>query len=453
MAEQIAVRLDRKAIFGWAMFDFANSSFTTVMVTAYFSLYFQKVLVPPDPDGSATHGSFLWGLSQSISQLIVIFTAPIVGALADFTGAKKRFLFITYLGCSLLTCSLKLVGPGDVAIGMTLYIAANVFYSSGENIAGAFLPEIAPPHLMGWISGLAWGLGYIGGIGSLLLAWGILEALGPGVGYPWVWVMIGAWFLAAGVPTFLFLKEKRQPDSLPPGESLATIGFVRLWQTMQHARRFRQLIRFLLVYVVISIGVTAVIAFASIIADQTLRFDEARLAMFLIWCNIVAVPGAWCWGLLQDRIGSRSAIRLSLLCWLVALALVIFIKPVPVGGKPSWAATIMFWVAASFVGIGMGATSSSCRALVGLFSPIDRAGEFFGLWGLAGKLGSVIGPYAFGQLALLAKDIRVAEAVVGCAFIASFVLMQFVDEQEGRQAPQLGNTNSALGISNSESQT
>src|SRR5262245_10170367 len=101
MAQDNSVPLDRKAVFGWAMFDFANSSFTTVMVTAYFSLYFQKVLVPPAPDGSISHGSFLWGLAQSISQTLVILTAPLVGALADFSGSKKRFLFVTYIGCSL----------------------------------------------------------------------------------------------------------------------------------------------------------------------------------------------------------------------------------------------------------------------------------------------------------------------------------------------------------------
>lgn len=434
MAQDNSVPLDRKAVFGWAMFDFANSSFTTVMVTAYFSLYFQKVLVPPAADGSISHGSFLWGLAQSISQTLVILTAPLVGALADFSGSKKRFLFVTYIGCSLLTCALKLVGPGEVGLGMTLFILANIFYSSGENIVGAFLPEVAPQHLMGWISGLAWGLGYIGGIGSLLLAWIILKVMGTEAGYPWVWVMIGLWFLIAGAPTFLFVHEKQQPESLPPGQTLATVGFHRLWETFQQARRFRQLFRFLLIFIVISTGVTAVIAFASIIADQTLQFDETQLAEFLIWCNLVAVPGAWFWGWLQDKIGSRAAIRLSLLCWVIALVLVIFIKPVPEGGTPSPRDTVMFWVAASFVGVGMGATSSSCRALVGLFSPVDRSGEFFGLWGLASKLGSVIGPYSFGQLSALFDDIRVAEGVVGCTFIISFLLMSLVNEQEGRAA-------------------
>lgn len=437
MAEASTGPLDRKAIFGWAMFDFANSSFTTVMVTAYFSIFFQKVVVGPGPEGSLDRGSFFWGIAQGISQAVVILSAPLVGALADFTGAKKKFLMATYLGCSLLTLTLRWVGPGDIMLAMFLFVIANVCYSSGENIVGAFLPDVAPPNLMGFISGLAWGLGYIGGIGSLLLALVILNVLGEDRGYPWVWVMIGLWFLLAGLPTFIFVKERHKHEAMPAGQTLATVGFHRLAQTIGQAQRFRQLFRFLLVFTVISTGLTAVIAFASIIATETLHFDTQQLGIFLIWSNLVAVLGAWFWGWLQDKIGSRWAIQLSLVSWLVALVLVIFIKPVGNHETASGIAKLAFWTAGAFVGIGMGATSSSCRALVGIFSPQDRSGEFFGLWGLAGKLGSVVGPFAFGSVKFLSSDIRVAEGVMGGFFVLSFFLMWLIDEKEGRSAAQI----------------
>ena len=200
-----AVELDKKAVFGWSMFDFANSSFTTVMVTAFFSLYFMNEVVPASSDGT-DRGPALWGLAVAISQAIVILSAPLLGALADFSGAKKKFLFATYLGCAALTIALGFFAqPGAVALTMALFIGANVCFSSGENFVSAFLPEIAPPHLIGRISGLAWGLGYVGGIGSLLLSVYLLSDAGLGeAGYPWVWVMIGFWFLLAGIPTFLF---------------------------------------------------------------------------------------------------------------------------------------------------------------------------------------------------------------------------------------------------------
>ena len=164
------------------MFDFANSSFTTVMVTTYFSIYFQNTLVPPDADGSTGHGTFLWGVCLSVSQAIVILTAPLLGALADFSGAKKKFLFVTYLGCSLLTVALGFVPAGMILPAMTLFIVANIFFSSGENIVSAFLPEIAPKEMIGRISGAAWGFGATNRVPAPPLP-GELAALRQRVGY------------------------------------------------------------------------------------------------------------------------------------------------------------------------------------------------------------------------------------------------------------------------------
>jgi len=431
--------LDLKAIFGWSMFDFANSSFTTVMVTAYFSIYFQQVIVPADADGSHDHGKYLWGLANSISQLLVIFTAPLVGAMADFTGAKKKFLFVAYIGCSLMTLTLGWAGPGDVMLGMTLFIIANIFYSSGENIVGAFLPEIAPPHLMGRISGISWGLGYIGGIGALFLSMFILGRYEEGseTAYGWVWVMIGLWFLLAGIPTFLFVKEKHAHETMPPGFNLWTVGFHRLAITIREAARFRMLFRFLIIFMLISVGITAVISFASIIADETLGFTTTELGIFLVVTNVVAVGGAWGWGVLQDRIGSVPAIRLSLVMWLIALVMVIFIHPGDTG-EVSQTGKWLFWIAGGFVGIGMGASNSSCRALVGMFSPPDRSGEFFGLWGLAMKLGSVVGPLLFGFVAKQFSDIRVAEGVIGVFFLIGLIALSVINENEGIAAARHG---------------
>ncbi|MBI1785882.1 MFS transporter [Candidatus Sumerlaeota bacterium] len=254
-------------------------------------------------------------------------------------------------------------------------------------------------------------------------------------GYPLVWLMIGAWFLIAGLPTFIFVKEKHQHEEMPPNQSLATIGFYRLARTLKEVQRFRQLFRFLLIFVLVYAGVMAVVAFASIIADETLKFNTTQLGIFLIVTNFVAVWGAWGWGMLQDKIGSIWAIRLSLLTWVVALILVMSIRPVPPGETVPHVGLVMFWIAGCFVGIGMGATSSSCRALVGLFSPQDRSGEFFGLWGMFGKLGTVIGPFSFGLVAKLARnDIRWAEASTGVYFILSFLLLSLVNEKEGRAA-------------------
>lgn len=428
------VELDKKAVFGWAMFDFANSSFTTVMVTSFFSLYFMQQIVPASADG-LDRGPALWGLAVAISQATVIVTAPVLGALADFSGAKKKFLFFTYFGCAALTLALGVFArPGAVVVSMVLFIGANISFSSGENLISAFLPEIAPTSLIGRISGLAWGLGYIGGIGALLLSVFILSDVGLGEdGYPWVWGMTGAWFLLAGLPTFLFLKERHQKETLPEGQTLWSVGFHRLGRTLREGARFRQLFRFLLTYTIFISGVTAVVSFASKIAHEALHFSTTELGVFLIVLNLTAAVGAGGGGWLQDRIGSRRTILLALCGWLAALVLAALVDT-PVEGEPvAQSAVTLFWIAGNLVGLSMGATFASSRALVALFSPEDRAGEFFGLWGLFGKLGAIIGPFTFGILASF-FGLRIAVLSLGLFFVTGLIMMRFVDEEEGRNA-------------------
>jgi UMF1 family MFS transporter len=428
------VKLDKKAVFGWAMFDFANSSFTTVMVTAFFSLYFMEQIVPASADGS-DRGPALWGLAVAISQATVILTAPLLGALADFSGAKKKFLFFTYFGCAVLTLALGVFArPGAVVVSMVLFIGANICFSSGENLISAFLPEIAPTKLVGRISGLAWGLGYIGGIGALLLSVLILSDAGLGEGgYPWVWVMTGTWFLLAGLPTFLFVKERHQKETLPEGQTLWSVGFHRLGRTLREGTRFAQLFRFLLTYTIYVSGVTAVVNFASKIAAEALRFTTTELGVFLIVLNVTAVVGAVGGGWLQDRIGSRRTILLALCGWLAALVLAALVDTPGPGETAAQGTVTLFWVAGNLVGLSMGMTFASSRALVALFSPEDRAGEFFGLWGLFGKLGAIIGPFTFGILASL-FGLRIAVLSLGLFFLTGLILMRFVDEEEGRRA-------------------
>lgn len=412
------------------MFDFANSSFTTVMVTAYFPIYFMNQIVPAGADGSTDRGAFLWGLSLSISQTIVVLTAPLMGALADFTGSKKKFLFVTYLGCSLGAFALGFVGPGDVALAMGIFIVANVLFSSGENFVSAFLPEIAPSHMMGRISGIAWGIGYFGGIGALLLSLFILKSTND-EGYSIVWMMIGAWFLLGGLPTFIFVHERHKHEEMPPGHTLLSIGFSRLKRTFGERRRFRQLFRFLMIYTIFSSGVTAVIGFAGKIAEDTMGFDATMLGVFLIVINISAAVGAFGIGWVQDKIGSRRTIMLALGGWIVALTLVIIARSGP-GDEPSAAARKVFWLAGNVVGMSMGAILASSRALVGYLSPQARAAEFFGLAGFFGKLGAIIGPFVFGSMTNL-FDIRAAIFSLGVFFVAGLILMRFVNEEEGHR--------------------
>lgn len=424
-----------KEVFGWAMFDFANSAFTTVMVTAFFGLYFQSVVVGGSPGSTAKDGEFMWGLSLSISQFIVIIFAPTIGAVADFSSSKKKFLFVTYLGCSLGTLSLGWVGSGDVALAMTLFIIANVCFSSGENLVSAFLPEIAPQQWIGRISGFAWGLGYVGGVGALLGSVLILKYF-PENGYPMVWAFIGIWFLVGGAPTFIFLKETQRNQRLPQGQTIWTIGFHRLYQTYLTGEKFKQLFRFFWSTPFIFAGVAAVIGFSSRIAQETMHFEEMKLGIFLMVISLSASIGAMGIGLIQDKIGSLRAIQGSLVAWILAIVLALITRYLADGSDKDTVprlAEILFWITGNLVGMAMGGVFSSSRALVGLFSPEAKAGEFFGLWGFFGKLGSVIGPFSYGWMS---STLGATSAIImlGCFFILGLIGVSGIDEKEGRQA-------------------
>ena len=150
-----------REVFGWAMFDFANSSYTTVIVTVAFSVYFTSSVAPPE------RADLLWGLAVGISNILVLLTAPLIGAAADDSGRKKPFLAATYLICVAGTAALYFVTPGSVVAGITLFVLSNIAYAHGENLVGAFLPEISTADTAGRISGLGWGLGYFGGLAKV----------------------------------------------------------------------------------------------------------------------------------------------------------------------------------------------------------------------------------------------------------------------------------------------
>lgn len=146
----------RRELLAWALYDFANSGYTTVVLTTIFSAYFVAIVAGEAPDLSPGAATLLWTLAVGSANLAVLISAPAVGAIADHRAMKKRFLLLTTIGCVVSTALLSLVGPGELALGMTLFIASAISFSSGENLIAAFLPEIAPRRKMGRISGYGW---------------------------------------------------------------------------------------------------------------------------------------------------------------------------------------------------------------------------------------------------------------------------------------------------------
>ena len=409
------------------MFDFANSGYTTVVLTTIFSAYFVKVIAGPDSgNGNST---FYWTLATSIANLVVLSTAPVLGAIADFSGFKKRFLAITALTCVLFTALLATVQPGEIFYGLVIVIVATTMFAAGENIIAAFLPEISPPEHMGRISGYGWSLGYVGGILVLALClgyitWARANSQASNEYVPATMVITAVIFAVAALPTFIWLPERAPHQSLPSGQTYIRVGFGRVIDTFHHSRHYKDLWRALLAMAVYHCGIYTVVVLAAVYASEVMGFSTADTIRLIMIVNVTAAIGAFFFGRLQDRFGSVRSIQAVLVLWIAALLMVVFVHD-----------RIGFWIAANLIGVSMGASQSGGRALIGQFSPLDQSAEFFGFWGLATKLSAIVGPLAYGLITVASNgNHQIALVATTLFFIGGLLIIHDVDEARGKQA-------------------
>lgn len=420
--------VSRREVFAWAMYDFANSGYTTVVLTAVFNAYFVGVVAGGGKGQGAT-ATFLWTLSMALTNLMVLLSAPVLGAIADFGARKKRFLLVTTIVCAAGTAGLGWVGPGDIALGMVLVVISGFMFATGEDLIAAFLPEIAGQEEAGKISGYGWSLGYFGGLLVLglclaYIAWARARGQGAPQYVPVTMWITAAAFILASIPTFAWLRERATPRRLQPGQSYLRIGFKQVGETFRHARRYRDLFRFLTALAVYYCGINAVIVLTAIYVEQVMGFGTEETVVMILVVNVTAAAGAFGFGMVQDRLGSIRTLTLTLILWIGALVLAYFTT------SRAW-----FWLVANLVGIALGSSQSAGRALIGLFSPPGRTAEFFGLWGLAGKLAAVVGPLTYGAITYLTRgNQRLALLCTTAFFFAGLAILSTVDERRGRSA-------------------
>jgi len=423
-SRHLAANVHPGEVIAWAMYDFANSGYTTVVITAVFNAYFVAVIA-----GNAPWATFAWTVALSVSYACILLTGPVLGAYADLRAAKKRLLMLTTAGCVVATALLACTGPGTFALAVFLLVLSNFCFGSGENLIAAFLPELATGEAMGRVSGWGWSLGYLGGLVTLGLCLGYVT-WAQGEGHqaqqyvPVTMLITAAVFAVASVPTFLLLKERARPSPAVPGENVGRAAWARLAQTVRHASRYRDLARFLVCIVFYQAGIQTVIALAAIYATQALGFSTKDTITLILVVNVTAAVGAFAFGNIQDRIGHVRTIGLTLVFW-IATTLI------------AWAATGpgLFWVAANLAGLCLGSSQAAGRALVGYLSPEDRHAEFFGLWGLAVKLSSILGPITYGSVTwITAGNHRVAMLATGTYFVIGLLVLAGIDVPRGRRA-------------------
>lgn len=425
-----ALPVTRREVWSWAMYDFANSGYTTVVITAIFNAFFVSVIA-----GGADWATLLWTTVVAISYVIVMIVGPVLGAWADRRAAKKRVLALATVGCVLTTLALAPVaaqGDAWLIAACVLFIASNVFYSLGENFTAAFLPELATSEHIARVSAWGWSLGYVGGLVTLgVCLWWVLsqqEAGAKAIDYiPWTLVITAVIYALASIPTFLFLRERAVPRASVAedvaGQVMRGIA-TKLARSMRELRQYPDLRRFFWAGLAYQAGLAVVITLASVYAEQALGFKMADTIKLLLVVNVSAAIGAFLFGYVQDHIGHKPTLAITLLMW-IATVVIAYV----------WHTQTGFWVAANLAGLCLGASQSGGRALVGILSPRQQVAEFYGLWGLVVRLAGVIGPLLYGTVTwATAGNHRLALLITGGMFVIGLVLLARVDVGAGERA-------------------
>ena len=419
----------RREVFGWAAYDFANSGYTTVVLTAVFSAYFVGGVA-----GGADWATFAWTLTLAASSLLVMLTMPALGAYADLRAAKKRLLVLSTVGCVLATAALAHAGPGDIVWAVVFVILSNAFFSYGESLIAAFLPELARPNSLGRVSGWGWSFGYFGGMLALgaslgYVLWAQAQGLPAAHFVPVTMLLTAGIYAGASLLTFALLRERAQPQAA--GLAVAGAGgaglaasLAQLARTWRQARRYRDFTSLLACAVAYQAGISVVVALAAIYAEQALGFKQTDTMMLIFLVNIAAALGAFAWGYVQDRIGHVRAIAITLVGWIVMTLLAALATTAP-----------LFWGAAVIAGLCMGSSQSAGRALAGALAPEQQRAEFYGLWTFAIRLSAIIGPLTYGLITLLsAGNHRLAIISTGLFFVLGLVLLRKVNVARGMAA-------------------
>jgi UMF1 family MFS transporter len=425
----------RRERWSWYLYDFGNSAYASVVLLAVYSAYFQGEVV------GGAEGSRLWGISVAIAMLVVALLSPVLGAIADFAGSKKRFLlFFTVMAC-LFTAGLFFAKPGMIWIGMGFFILAEIGYRSAQVFYNGLLPEIAEPEEMGRISGNGWAVGTAGGIVCLLIILPLI-VLFEGTFIVRLSLVITAVFFAVwAVPIFLWLRERAQPQVLPEGENYLSVALTQLWMTIKTASQFKEFLKFMLAFVIYNDGIIMALDFAAIIGAVLFGMDQQMLIVFVIVVQVTNVVGAVVFGQLVDRIGGKRSLFLSLGLMVVVIVW-LYLNQTQTG----------YFLIGALAGFAMAGAQSVSRTMVAIFAPKGQSAEFYGFFSVAGRTSSFIGPVVYGFIAAEAalwfqaqgqggslaeqSGQRMAILSIAAFILVGMVVLAFVDENKAREGAQ-----------------
>jgi len=425
----------RRERWAWYLYDFGNSAYAAVVLLAIFSRYFQDGVV------GGEQGSRLWGIAVGIAMLVVAVTAPILGTIADYSGAKKRFLLF-YTVMTVLFCGLLFfVQKGDVVMGMVFFILAEIGYRSAQVFYDALLPEIAAPEELARVSGNGWAIGSIGGIVCLLIVLIPIMLIGSSSLLLRLSLVFTAVFFAiSSLPVFFWLRERAEPRSLPKGKSYLSLAFERLGRTVRAVRSFREFVKFIVAFLIFNDGILMILEFGAILGGILFGMAQQELIIFMIVVQVTSVVGAYLFGLLANDFGSKRSLVAALVLTLLPVVWLYFAH-----------SKLVFYIIGGLAGFGLTGVQSVSRTLVATLAPAGKSAEFYGFFAVAGRTSSFVGPTVFGLLAAaLTQRYERLRGLVGLAaeqaghrmalvsiivfLLVGLLLLLWVNEARGRAA-------------------
>jgi len=415
-------KLYRKVINSWAMYDWANSAFVTTVMAAVLPVYYSKVAASTLPPNVATA---YWGYTTTIALLIVAFLSPILGAIADFAGVKKKFLaYFAAMGI-VATAFLYFVQTGDWLIASLFFIVGNIGFAGSDMFYNSLLPHVARPEDIDQVSTRGYAFGYLGG--GLMLAINIaMIQLMPDaeVATRLAFVTVSIWWAVLTIP---ILRNVTEPPASKKGlEHLSPIraGFQRLNVTFHEIRHYRQLFIFLIAFWVYNDGIGTIIKMATIYGAE-IGIDQTTLIGTLLLVQFVGIPFSFAFGWLAKRLGTKNSIYLALAVYTLISILGYFMSA-------AW----HFWVLGIMVGTVQGGAQALSRSLYGSMTPKAKTAEFFGFYGMSSKFAGIAGPLLFAVVGQIAGSSRLSIVSIIIFFVVGGYLLSRVDEKEGIRVAQ-----------------
>jgi MFS transporter, UMF1 family len=413
--------MKKRPVWSWMLYDFGNSAFATTIMAAILPVFYYDVAAKGVQESLAAS---YWGYSQSIAVLIVAILAPILGAISDYSAAKKRFLmFFAYMGM-LASVMLAFVGEGDYIFASALLILGTIGFSGANVFYDAFLPEIAEGQDIDRVSATGFTLGYVGG--GLLLAvnllmimkhqwFGLPNAL---IGTQLAFVSVGVWWFIFSIPLFKNIVEEKkvQPKRT---KSYVSIGFHRLGRTWKELKHFKQLLIFLLAFWLYNDGISTIIKMATIYG-RDIGIDSTSLITALLITQFVGIPCTFFFGWVAGKITPKRALIISLFIYLGIVGLGYFMT-----------SALHFYMLAICVGFVQGGAQSLSRSIFGRMVPGDRHAEFFGFYGISSKFAAIFGPFAFALVGQLTGSSRLGILSLIFFFAVGILLLFILDIDKG----------------------